>query len=260
MIEDKEEDKKTNAAKAAFGENLEAVYQSLKVLYIPENLSGRNKFREKWPTVASYLFKEDLIEYDDHGVKDREHRKKLEKEADERRAEMLEQIDDLRLKSVKSGTLQVEYISEIMEKYGVDIACLLYKDDILERVRPGVTSQKKEIKMQDRPKKEVTSKQGLDETIKPIMTQETPDASSIKVSTEPKTQNRSAIEKKQEDIPNKQDTSSEITAPSTSAPSIFSSSTPENTTAKEDVISNAEHEKKASYAKIFNDLAAKKVA
>ncbi|MCB1783491.1 MAG: hypothetical protein KDI13_05795 [Alphaproteobacteria bacterium] len=137
-MEDEEEEARKRAIKAAFSERFESFQDSLLLLYIKNNLSGRNKFREKWPHAANYVFGPELVNYDDHGVTDRNHRSNLEEEAENRRIDILNVIDEATLKSVKSGSLEFEYIGGVLDHFGPDISRLIYAENIIERVRPGM--------------------------------------------------------------------------------------------------------------------------
>ena len=124
---------------AAFSNKLNDLSESLDLLYIINNASGRHKFREKWPDVAEYMFDEQLTAYDVDGfnTEQREHRAKLEEEADMRRIELKTTISELVEKSVESGSLQFDYVGSVIDKYGAVIAQYLYEKNIIERVRPG---------------------------------------------------------------------------------------------------------------------------
>ncbi len=139
-----ESDKKTPSSMAAFSDKLEELKEALDLLYIPYNASGRNKFREKHPLVAQYIFGSELIEYDNNGVKNHEHRIKLEEKANERRIDLKITISEVIEKSVDSGTLMFDYVGQVIDKYGADVSRFLYNDDIIERVRPGLLNTKNE--------------------------------------------------------------------------------------------------------------------
>ncbi len=127
-----------DASKAAFSDHLENLTESLNLLFIRNNASGRNKFRDKWPHIASYIFGEELIQCDNEGTPDRERRKKLEEEAGDRRIELKATIIEARQKSVDKGVLQFEYVGEIIDRYGADVSPYIYAESIIERVRPGL--------------------------------------------------------------------------------------------------------------------------
>lgn len=146
MVEVLENDLQRASSKAAFSSSLDDLTAALSLLFIRNNASGRNKFREKWPQVALYLFGEDLIRYDNEGATEfehREHRTKLEEEAGLRRIDLKRTIAELEEKSVKSGALEFEYVGSVIDKYGAEISVLLYAENIVERVRPGLVSKKK---------------------------------------------------------------------------------------------------------------------
>lgn len=129
-----------DAAMAAFSDQREGLADALDTLYIFGNASGRNKFREKWPDVATYIFGDVLIGYDDQGTEDLERRKALEEEAEERRVFLRTTIVDMVEKSVDSGVLQFDYVGKIVDAFGGKISKSLYSESVIERVRPGVLS------------------------------------------------------------------------------------------------------------------------
>lgn len=134
----KENELKPDASKmAAFSDKREDLLNALDMLYIYGNASGRNKFREKWPDVAAYIYGDTLIKYDNEGVEDIELRKKLEEEADSRRFFLKETIEDMVEKSVDSGVLQFDYVGKVVDVFGPILSTLLYSKTVIERVRPG---------------------------------------------------------------------------------------------------------------------------
>lgn len=146
MVEVLEENVPKANSRVAFSDRLDDLTAALSLLFIRNNASGRNKFREKWPEVALYLFGEDLIRYDNEGATEfehREHRTKLEEEAGLRRIDLKRTIAELEDKSVKAGALEFDYVGSVIDKYGAGISVLLYAENIIERVRPGVISRKK---------------------------------------------------------------------------------------------------------------------
>ncbi len=132
---------------AAFSKQLNHLIESIDLLYIKNNASGRKIFRNKWPEVAEYLFGVELTNYDMCGVKndeDRAHRSKMEDEADIRRIELKQTINEIVEKSVDSGVLQFEYVGFIIDKYGVSLSKFLYEESVIKRVRPELLSKSEE--------------------------------------------------------------------------------------------------------------------
>lgn len=127
--------------RAAFSPRIKEFKEAMSLLYIRNNASGRNKFRQKWPEVAKFIFGEVLIQMDNQGTQDRELRAKLENEAGLRRIALKTILAEYEDKSVKSGSLEFGYVGELLDKLGVDIAKLMYAENIIERVRPGLLSK-----------------------------------------------------------------------------------------------------------------------
>lgn len=123
---------------AAFSKQLQELTDSLNLLYIPNNASGRNKFRDKWPDVADFIFGEQLITYDNEGTQDREHRSELEIEAGARRFQLKQTILEFVEKSVDQGSLLFDYVGGVIDIYGAGVSKCLYAEDVIERVRPGI--------------------------------------------------------------------------------------------------------------------------
>ena len=126
---------------AAFSNQLQELTNSLNLLYIRNNASGRNKFRHKWPDVALFILGEQLIKFDNEGViniEDRERRSELETEAGERRIQLKQTISEIIDKSVDQGSLLFDYVGGIIDIYGGGISRFLYAEDVIERVRPGL--------------------------------------------------------------------------------------------------------------------------
>lgn len=139
---------------AAFSKQLKEVTDSLNLLYIPNNASGRNKFRHKWPDVALFIFGDELIQLDNKGVTDRERRSELEEQADEKRIQLKQTISEIIDKSVDQGSLLFDYVGSIIDLYGVGISRFLYAEDVIERVRPGVLASCVTVQEADDAKKE----------------------------------------------------------------------------------------------------------
>lgn len=150
-------------AMAAFGEKIKDLEDALNILYIKNNASGRNKFREKWSIVANYIFGETLIDFDNNGTTDFEKRAEEEERADERRVLLKQTIADIYKKSVEAGMLQFDYVGKVIDKFGPDISKILYAEDIIRRVRPGLlSSHQKELDNIETQKQE---KQDADDAI-----------------------------------------------------------------------------------------------
>lgn len=126
---------------AAFSDHRDELFTALDMLYIYGNASGRNKFRERWPDVAAYIFGEQLIVFDDDGTTDFDLRKNLEEEADSRRFFLKETIEDMVDKSVDSGMLQFDYVGKVVDAFGPLVSVFLYSETVIERVRPGALEQ-----------------------------------------------------------------------------------------------------------------------
>ena len=135
---DDEELQPKNNSMAAFSDKLKDLEEALSLLYIPRNLSGRLKFKDKWPEVAEYLFGDELIGYDVNGFEDLDRRAKLEDEANDRRIKIKQTINEIVDKSVDAGSLMFDYVGGVIDEYGALMSKYLYAEDVIERVRPGV--------------------------------------------------------------------------------------------------------------------------
>ncbi len=139
--ENSEENAPQDNSMAAFSPLMKELEEALNILYIKSNASGRNKFRDKWPFVSQYLFGDTLIDYDNHGTQDREHRAELEERADERRILLKTTISEAVNKSVDAGMLNFEYVGKVIDTFGAELSKFLYAENIIERVRPGLLTQ-----------------------------------------------------------------------------------------------------------------------
>jgi len=129
------------ASMAAFAKNIDEIKHALDILYIPNNASGRNKFREKWPDFADYIFGEELIKCDNEGTKDRDYRSNLEDTACQRRLLLKHTISEMVDKSVDGGVIQFDYVGQVIDNFGPKLSVLLYAADVVKRVRPDVFSE-----------------------------------------------------------------------------------------------------------------------
>jgi len=153
---DDEELQPRNNSMAAFSDKLKDLEEALSLLYIPRNLSGRLKFKDKWPEVAQYLFGDELIGYDINGFEDLDRRAKLEEEANDRRIRIKQTINEIVDKSVDAGSLMFDYVGSVIDEYGALMSKYLYAEDVIERVRPGLLASseadaKAKAEVQDKP-------------------------------------------------------------------------------------------------------------
>ncbi len=132
-----EEEPKQNSM-AAFSPKRDELKEALSILYIRNNASGRNKFKENWPDVAPYVFGEQLMKYDHDGWDDPGHCRELEEMADQKRLLLKDTIEEMVDKSVDSGTLQFEYVGRVIDNFGPLLSTFLYAEDVIERVRPNL--------------------------------------------------------------------------------------------------------------------------
>lgn len=139
-----------DAERRAFGEKLDEFRDALNLLYIKKNQSGRLKFAEKWKAPAEYIFGADLLEIDTRGPSPEEYelRLQLEEAAEDRRIQVKQLLSELKEKSVVSGTLQFEYVGKVIAEYGAEISRILFADNIIERVSPGLLARLDEEKRQ----------------------------------------------------------------------------------------------------------------
>jgi hypothetical protein len=138
MAEQKQLEPGKSNPREAFSDRLDELNEAFAALYIHKNASGRNKFREKWPEIAAYVFSEKLIACDDKHPGDFDERKILEEETDLRRIEFKNILTEIETESVASGVLKLDYIGSIIDKVGPVIAPYLYADKIIEKARPGL--------------------------------------------------------------------------------------------------------------------------
>ncbi len=166
MSEEETTSEETPAANsmAAFSDKLTELGDALGLLYITRNSSGRNKFREKWPEVSEYLFGSTLINYDVNGCDDKEQRRKLEEEANDRRIMLKSTISEIVDKSVEAGSLMFDYVGEVLDQYGADMSVFLYAEDVIERVRPGLLATRGEKPKEEIKEQEETSNDDITAT------------------------------------------------------------------------------------------------
>lgn len=117
-------------------ERYEAFMEDVDVLYIPSNTSGRIRFLQTWPAAAQHLFGEELMQFDQAGVNDMDERKRraeLEVEAEARRIDLLEIMQDIDNKIIVKGETQVNFIKDTITTLGVDIASLFFSAEIMQK-------------------------------------------------------------------------------------------------------------------------------
>ena len=117
-------------------DKFEEFKEALEILYVPANLSGRIQFVKAWPEAGAHIFGAELIQYDEEGTQDRDHRVELEEQAAGRQAELLEFMEGIEENSVDNGALQLEYVQDAIKGFGRDLALLVYGTKIVDRFLP----------------------------------------------------------------------------------------------------------------------------
>lgn len=130
-------------------EQLAQFQDALDTLYIVGNISGRLNFVRNWPHAASHILGEQLLEFDREGTPDRELRASLEDEAEGRRLDLLEILETLQNKSVDRGTLQLEYVKNLVLNLGRDLALYIYSDHIVDRFIAPPVKVVEEVKVEE---------------------------------------------------------------------------------------------------------------
>jgi len=106
----------------------------LEVLYIPDNMSGRLKFRERWPIIAERIFDKNLIARDVEGLdlSDSETTT-LEDQAEQARTELYDMIDNLEERCLNYGVLKANTTRNIIEDVGQDVTKLIFVPEVIEK-------------------------------------------------------------------------------------------------------------------------------
>jgi hypothetical protein len=126
----------SSSENSLLAEKFDEFKEALETLYILANMAGRNNFNKNWPHVAKRVLGEELIDYDLNGAKDLERRSELEVEAETRRIELLEALDNVEDKSVHAGALQIEYVQQLVGSLGREMALYVYAKPIVDRFIP----------------------------------------------------------------------------------------------------------------------------
>ncbi len=106
----------------------------LDVLYIAGNLSGRVRFSQKWPLVAERMFGSMLMSHDKTGIGDKAIIRRLEQQGEMRRVALYDIVRDLEKRSLDHGTLRLEFVREVLDKVGPELAVVLYSSEVIEKV------------------------------------------------------------------------------------------------------------------------------
>jgi hypothetical protein len=122
-------------------ERIKPFEDALELLYISGNLGGRIKFAQEWAVPAQYILGEELIRMDLYGTNDKQRRSVLENEAEERRAGLLETIVSIEKKSSDRGALNIDYVRDIIHRYGRTISLFLYTPNIVDKIMPPVEGE-----------------------------------------------------------------------------------------------------------------------
>jgi hypothetical protein len=123
------EKKLTSDVFAAFKDSVEAITML-------SNQSGRLSFVRQWPHASAFILGEQLMGFDRDGTQDHELRSQLEEEAEGRRLGLLDVLKTLEKDSVFEGTLQLDYIKDVVMSLGRDIALYIYAEHLVDRFIP----------------------------------------------------------------------------------------------------------------------------
>lgn len=122
-----------------FSDKKAAFIDALECLYIPNNIGARAAFNEKWPDAAVVLFEDELVRFDYDGVKnedERVRRRELEMLAEVRRQEMLKLFENVEIRMVQHGSLQLEALNALMKELNRPIAEYIFSDRFVNRYFP----------------------------------------------------------------------------------------------------------------------------
>ena len=97
-------------------DQFDAFYADLELLYIVGNASGRIKFAQAWPAAAAFIFGDELIDYDQNGVQNRERLLELEEDAEIRRGVLLETFETIEQQSADKGSLRTDFVGSVVRE------------------------------------------------------------------------------------------------------------------------------------------------
>lgn len=135
------DDQHNEEAPAIFSEHLHIFREAVERLFIIGNQSGRNHFRQKYFQAALFLFGPALMDYDASGTPDFEFREKLERQAEARRIELLNILQNINDISVQKGALNVEYVHQVVDYVGMKTAEFIYADRVIDMIKKRAQSQ-----------------------------------------------------------------------------------------------------------------------
>ncbi len=137
-----------------------AIMQDIEALCIHDNISGRNQFRIKYPSIAAHIYGPELIAFDDDGIGlDEEkikYRSALENEAYERQQALHETLSDLADKTIQAGMVQKDFLNEIIQTLGVDILRPLFDEELGNKLFGAVQKSEKEAETSEPAPQETT--------------------------------------------------------------------------------------------------------
>jgi len=110
-----------------------AFKDSVEAITMLSNLSGRLSFVKQWPHAAEFVLGAQLMGFDRDGTQERELWAQLEEEAEARRLGLVELFQTLEKDSVFEGSLQLDYIKDVVMALGRDIALYVYGGHLVDR-------------------------------------------------------------------------------------------------------------------------------
>ena len=122
-------------------DQFDAFYADLELLYIVGNASGRIKFAQAWPAAAAFIFGDELIDYDQNGVQNRERLLELEEDAEIRRGVLLETFETIEQQSADKGSLRTDFVGSVVRDLGEHFALHIYNKPIIDRVLRHISPQ-----------------------------------------------------------------------------------------------------------------------
>lgn len=129
-----------------FSEKLEDFIDALECLYIRGNSSGRRIFKDNWPAAVPLIMDERILIFDEQGIgnnENRDLRKELEKQAEEKRDRLLKTLENIEKLSINDGMLLVDFVKDFIHTHGPDFSLYVYAQFIVDKFPVNKAAEQK---------------------------------------------------------------------------------------------------------------------
>lgn len=116
--------------------------EAVECLYVFDNISARNKFRQDWPHAAEHIFSPELNTYDLSGeIEGEEDKNRLETHAEIARGLMIEELETVKGAIEANDVVTSDQISALLGVFGIEAGRYIFAPVVIERFQSAHSPQ-----------------------------------------------------------------------------------------------------------------------